>query len=109
MNDDLNTFLAFDSLPNAAMVRQRVVLSVLPISAATLWRMVNSGKLPKPYKIGPNVTAWSVGELRQKMREMMHQAESCTPPRTDELPPPPTGAGMNSQSTLTSKGPATVT
>ena len=31
---------------------------LLPVSPATLWRWVQSGRFPKPYKLGPATTVW---------------------------------------------------
>jgi prophage regulatory protein len=36
---------------------------MLEISSATLWRWVNAGKFPKPYKLS-GVTAWSAAEVQ---------------------------------------------
>lgn len=55
----------FDSLPNAAHVRLPVVAALKGIGPATVWRWVKDGRLPQPHKLGPNTTAWNVGELRQ--------------------------------------------
>jgi predicted DNA-binding transcriptional regulator AlpA len=57
----------FDSLPDAASVRQPVVQALYDCSAATVWRYVKSGHIPAPRKLGPRVTAWNVGELRRAL------------------------------------------
>lgn len=55
----------FDDLPDSAFVRLPVVAGLHGISSATVWRYVRIGRLPAPVKIGPNTTAWRVGELRR--------------------------------------------
>lgn len=55
----------FDDLPNSASVRLPVVAALNGISAPTVWRWVKAGRIPAPKKLGPNTTAWNVGELRQ--------------------------------------------
>jgi predicted DNA-binding transcriptional regulator AlpA len=55
----------FDDLPDSASVRLPVVAALNGISAPTVWRWVKAGRLPAPRKTGPNVTVWSVGELRR--------------------------------------------
>lgn len=57
----------FDSLPDAALIRQRqLLIGILPFSGATLWRRVKSGDFPKPIKLNEgNVTAWRVGDVRE--------------------------------------------
>ena len=57
----------FDDLPDNAFVRQAQLLSssVIPFSAATLWRRVRAGAFPQPIHISPQVTAWRVNEIRQ--------------------------------------------
>lgn len=63
----------FDELPSSAHVRQPVVESLFSISAATVWRRVRSGLLPRPRKFG-RTTAWSVGELRTVLANMKEGA-----------------------------------
>lgn len=57
----------FDSLPDAALIRQRqLLIGILPFSGATLWRRVKSGDFPQPIKLNEgNVTAWRVGDVRE--------------------------------------------
>lgn len=57
----------FDSLPDAANVRQPVVQALVGCSAATVWRMVKRGTLPSPRKLSERVTAWNVGDLRKAL------------------------------------------
>jgi len=56
----------FDELPDSAFVRAPTVCALYGISLATTWRWSESGRLPKPVKIGPRVSAWSVRALRAK-------------------------------------------
>lgn len=57
----------FDHQPDAAFVRLPVVAALNGISPATVWRWVQSGRLPAPRKLSPGVTAWNVGELRRAL------------------------------------------
>lgn len=57
----------FDHLPNAANVRQPVVQGLYGCSAASVWRGVKDGRIPKPRKLSPRTTCWNVGELRQAL------------------------------------------
>lgn len=56
---------AFDQLPDAAFVRCPVVAGLLSLSEASVWRLSKIGTLPRPHKVGPNITGWNVGELRR--------------------------------------------
>ena len=60
----------FDRLPDDAHLRAAAVALLLGIAIPTLWRWSREGRgrLPKSRKIGPNVTAWRVGDLRQALR-----------------------------------------
>lgn len=55
-------------LPDEAHVRQPVVKALFACSDSTLWRRVKTGLIPKPHKLGPRITAWNVGELRQALK-----------------------------------------
>jgi predicted DNA-binding transcriptional regulator AlpA len=66
----------FDKLSDAALIRQAQLVPnqnpakregqapLLDISAATFWRMVARGDFPKPLKLGKNITAWRVRDVR---------------------------------------------
>ena len=53
----------FDALPDSARIRITSGAALLDISMPTLYRLVKSGKLPKPRKIG-GTSGFNVGELR---------------------------------------------
>ncbi len=56
---------AFRDLADDALVRVRqIVPQFVPVSEATFWRMVKTGKFPSPIRPSPGVTAWRVGALR---------------------------------------------
>ncbi len=57
----------FDFLPDSASVRQPVVQALYACSAASVWRGVQAGRIPKPRKLSPRTTCWNVGELRQAL------------------------------------------
>jgi len=64
--DEISATLAqFDHLPDAAHVRLPVVAALYSVSTPTVWRWVKSGRIPAAHKLGPNTTAWNVGELRR--------------------------------------------
>ncbi|MDP2851850.1 MAG: transcriptional regulator [Gallionella sp.] len=54
----------FDTLPDAANVRDKVVAGLFGCSVPTVWRMAKDGRLPAPRKLSLRVTAWNCGELR---------------------------------------------
>lgn len=60
----------FDQLPDAANVRQPVVQALYACSAASVWRGVHAGRIPKPRKLSPRTTCWNVGELRASLNAM---------------------------------------
>ncbi|GAB6048463.1 hypothetical protein JCM19379_22920 [Methyloparacoccus murrellii] len=61
----------FDKLPASAFVREPIVRWLYGnIGRSTLWRHVATNQIPRPSKIGQNVTAWQVGELRAALAEV---------------------------------------
>lgn len=56
---------SFDSLPDSAHVRVPVVAALRGCTVNTVWRHVKLGLVPAPKKLGPQITAWNVGELRR--------------------------------------------
>jgi prophage regulatory protein len=60
------TASTFDALPDTGYMRQsQIIPHVIPVSSATWWRGVKSGRYPKSYKLSERVTAWKVGDIRQ--------------------------------------------
>jgi predicted DNA-binding transcriptional regulator AlpA len=71
----------FDKTPDSAYLRERQLVGdirdptypkILPISRATLWRMVKDGRFPSPHKLGPNTTVWRCGDVRAFLKSV-HQ------------------------------------
>ena len=54
----------FNELPDLAHVRLETVKALYACSAASVWRGVKQGRIPKPRKLSPRTTCWNVGELR---------------------------------------------
>ena len=61
----------FDALPDTAFIRQNQLLStsIVPFSASTLWRRVRAGRFPAPVKLGDQITAWRVSDVRHWLRD----------------------------------------
>jgi len=63
MNSSLSMF---DKLPDSANVRLPIVMALFGVSAATVWRNSKvNGFIPKPRKLTPRTTVWSVKDLRE--------------------------------------------
>ena len=54
----------FDQTPNSAFIRLPIVMRLYGVSAATIWRGVKNGTIPKPSKLTQRTTAWNVGLVR---------------------------------------------
>lgn len=44
--------------------------ALIPVSKATWWSGVASGRFPKPVKLGPQITAWRVQDIRNLIELM---------------------------------------
>jgi predicted DNA-binding transcriptional regulator AlpA len=63
----------FDSLPDAAFVKQPVLQALFSCSDETIRRRVLRGELPKPSKFGRS-TVWRVGDVRQALASLTEAA-----------------------------------
>jgi predicted DNA-binding transcriptional regulator AlpA len=52
-------------LPETGFVRLPEILKVFPVSKSTWWTGVKDGRFPKPVKLGPKISAWRVGDIRE--------------------------------------------
>ena len=67
LSDFTNALSQFDQLPDSAHVRLPTVKYLYACSAASVWRGVHAGRIPKPRKLSPRTTCWNVGKLRQAL------------------------------------------
>lgn len=54
-------------LPATGFIRQRQLLGIIPVSPATLWRWVKAGDFVAPVRLGANVTAWRIEDVKSWM------------------------------------------
>jgi predicted DNA-binding transcriptional regulator AlpA len=78
----------FTEYPDCAFLRERQLIGnpkdpnsrkLIPISRATLWRMVKAGRFPPPKKLGPNIAAWNVGLVRAWLFEQSNSLDRLEP------------------------------
>lgn len=60
-----NNLKSADGLPTTGYLRQPQLLEIVPVSPATLWRWVKSGRIVAPVKLSERVTAWKVESIRE--------------------------------------------
>ena len=56
-------------LPDTGFLRQRQVLTFVPISKSTLWRQVRARSFPSPVKLSAGITAWRAEDVRRWISE----------------------------------------
>lgn len=53
-------------LPDEGFVRlAQLVPAIIPVSPATIWRMVASGEFPPPVRLSKRIAAWRVSDVVQ--------------------------------------------
>lgn len=58
--------------PSYGYIRQKELMTLVPFSAATLWRKVKDGTFVKPTKLSTRITAWN----RTQVFEWLKQQEA---------------------------------
>ena len=58
------------ALPAVGYLRLPQILEIFPISKSTWWEGCRSGVFPKPVKLGPRTSAWSVEDIRALMERI---------------------------------------
>lgn len=61
------------TLPHTGFVRLATVLQHYPVSSSSWWNGVKAGRYPKPYKLGPNTTAWKAEDIRALIEAVEQQ------------------------------------
>jgi predicted DNA-binding transcriptional regulator AlpA len=76
VNDDIRA----GSLPQEGFVREKQLVNqkgrpgIVPVSHATLWRMVKARTFPEPIKLSAGVTAWRVEDVRAWLADPLKHA-----------------------------------
>ena len=52
-------------------MRQKELMTLVPFSHATLWRLVKAGKFVRPVKLSDRITAWN----REAVNEWLQERE----------------------------------
>ncbi len=52
------------SLPETGFLRLPQVLRLIPVSKSTWWAGIQTGRYPKPVKLGTRATAWRVEDIK---------------------------------------------
>lgn len=57
------------------LIGARGLVPILPISRTSLYRLIRTGALAKPVKIGPKRVGWPASVIRQHLAKL----EACSP------------------------------
>lgn len=78
-NVDRSTAPTASEVPEDGFIRQKILLQDhVPFSAATLWRLVNAGKFPKPLKVTDQITAWRASDIKEWAKDPASYVVSTT-------------------------------
>lgn len=50
-------------------MRLSQILKLIPVSKPTWWNGCKTGQFPKPYKLGPRITAWKTSDIYQCLEQ----------------------------------------
>jgi predicted DNA-binding transcriptional regulator AlpA len=57
-------------LSKSGFLRLHQVLEIIPVSKSTWWAGCKTGRFPKPVKLGPRITAWTVSDIMELARRL---------------------------------------
>ena len=57
-------------------MRLSQILKLIPVSKATWWNGCKTGQCPKPYKLGPRITAWKTSDIYQCLQQFQSSREN---------------------------------
>jgi predicted DNA-binding transcriptional regulator AlpA len=69
------------SLPEIGFLRLPQILGsstnypLIPVSKSTWWAGIKTGRFPKPVKLGPRTSAWSVKDIRALIERLASGGE----------------------------------
>jgi len=63
-----------NTLPETGFLRLAQILKLIPVSKATFWSGVKTGRFPKPFKNG-NCTFWRVEDIKALIEKMAGGAQ----------------------------------
>ncbi|APC06139.1 hypothetical protein AOC10_06190 [Polynucleobacter asymbioticus] len=60
-------------------IREKNLLPKIGLSHATLWDMVAKGNFPSPYRHSQRITAWSILEVEQWIKQIKKESAVIKP------------------------------
>lgn len=68
MKTENSDFAQIDELPDSAFIRMpTMTLLYGGVTPACIYKWVKAGLVPAPTKLGPQVSAWNLGEIRRNL------------------------------------------
>ena len=58
------------------LLTAKQVCKTLSMSKTSLWRLVKSGRFPKPLKFGPRATRWRLDEVNAAIAQLSAEREA---------------------------------
>ena len=64
------------SIPSSGFLRLRQILEIVPISKSAWWEGCETGRFPKPVKLGPRTTAWKAEDITALVQQLGGKEEA---------------------------------
>jgi len=58
----------------SGFLRLHQILTIIPVSKSTWWAGVKTGRFPRPVKLGPRTTAWTMEDIAELAKRLSHTA-----------------------------------
>ena len=58
-----------DDKESLGYMRLSQILKLIPVSKVTWWNGCKTGQFPKPYKLGPRITAWKTSDIYKCLKQ----------------------------------------
>ncbi len=65
---DFDRIAAFEQLPNSALLTLKEIVALSGRSKTSIWRDIESQRLPRPIAIGLNASRWRVADVRSYLK-----------------------------------------
>jgi len=56
----------------SGFLRLHQILTIIPVSKSTWWAGVKTGRFPRPVKLGPRTTAWTMEDIAELAKRLSH-------------------------------------
>lgn len=73
------SLISVEANPQVLVVRMRQLTSMIGLSRASIYNLINESLFPAPIKLGPKAVGWRIGEIEEWLKTRPYSMDVSPP------------------------------